>query len=139
MLKEILLETFDDLRLLLNQPVIYFIPDQELVGLEYNSNLDCWVNTFDECIDKEPNELVVHQVPTLWGADVQDMVMEMGGIVPSGNLNAIIKAKNKEMIKNNLYVTTGTLLGDKYNIVSQENAPDGSSDIFIVIGLARKE
>jgi len=134
-----LLRAFDHLRRILGSPFVYAVPKEPPEGLTYDDRIDSWVDGSGDPVTRETFELLTNKVPALWGADTEGLNLTMGGIVPSGDLVAIAKFENKAKFDDVLYVATGTLDGDRYNVDSLENAPDGSlTGVFVVVGLGRK-
>lgn len=131
---------FDQLRRLLGSPVIYAIPWQSPSGATYDADVDAWLDdSTGAVVTKTPAQLTSTEIAALWGADAENLVLSMGGIVPTGDMIAITKTADYSNLDGAMMVVTGSLTGDKYNLVKLENAPDGGQAIFAVATLQRKE
>lgn len=133
-----LVRAFDRLHTLLGSPVVFVIPAQTPSGAHNDANFDAWRSDADDSVvTKTPTELTSTEVPALWGADAEALALQMGGVVPSGDLVLIAKATYQATFDGAMEVVTGSLTGERYTISGMENAPDGTS-VFVVVSLKQR-
>ena len=130
---------FDHIHRELGSPSIYAVPFQTPSGLTYDADLDAWVDDSGSVPDPALYSLTMYGIPALWGADADNLILNMGGVVTDGDLVAIAKAAYQSQIDGAMMVRTGSQAGDKYNVTSLENAPDGGAAVFVVARLRRRE
>lgn len=134
-----LLQTFDELRRLLGDPLLYVVPWQTPVGATYDADVDAWLDGSGDVVTKTPAELTYSAVPALWGADAESLALALGGLQAGGDLVGIARYSYYATFDGCLMVVAGSITGDQYTVTGLEAAPDGSSDVFVVVRLRRRD